>query len=159
MLIPTIPHNLQPFYQIEPAIFGTGSTMNASARPPICGHDSEGFFSCSQFPHPVGAHAERNFFPGSIPEPVAPHTLCHHKDAAEEPFCPQVVRLQYCPKSALTILRHVAVPRLRLTTAGFHSRRTRRLRLVPFFSPVRWICSNRLQCQRSFHHGPINALP
>ena len=123
MLIPTIPHNLQPFYQIEPAIFGTGSTMNASARPPICGHDSEGFFSCSRFPRPVGAHAERNFFPGSILEPVAPHTLYHHKDAAGEPFCPQVVRLQYCPRSALTILRHVAVPRLRLTTAGFHSRR------------------------------------
>ncbi len=159
MLIPTIPHNLQPFYQIEPAIFGTGSTMNASARPPICGHDSEGFFSCSQFPHPVGAHAERNFFPGSIPEPVAPHTLCHHKDAAEEPFLSAGRSITILSKVGSNNFTSCCCAPLTTNDSGIPFPSTRRLRLVPFFSPVRWICSNRLQCQRSFHHGPINALP
>ena len=67
MLIPIIPHNLKPFYQIEPAIFESGSATNASARLPIGGPDSEGFFSCPAFLRPFGKHAECSLLPDRFP--------------------------------------------------------------------------------------------
>lgn len=36
---------------------------------------------------------------------------------------------------------------------------TSRLRWVPFFPPIRGVRANRLQRQRRFHHGAVDALP
>src|ERR1019366_4003094 len=36
---------------------------------------------------------------------------------------------------------------------------TRRLRLRPFFSPIRGVRPHAFGCQRSLVHGPIDALP
>jgi hypothetical protein len=123
MLIPIIPRNLQLFYQIGLAIFGTDSTTNACARLPICGHDIEDSFSWSLPPRPVVEHAECNSSLGSIPEQVAPHTLYPHTDAVAAHLFPKAVRLTHCLRLAPARPHHAAAPRLRLTTAGFHSRR------------------------------------
>ncbi len=123
MLIPVIPRNLQLFYQIEPAISGTDSTTNASARLPICEHDIEGSFSWPLPPRLVVEHAECSSSPGSIPERVAPHTLYLHTDAATAHLFQKAARLTHRLKSAPARTHHAVVPRLRLMTAGFHSRR------------------------------------
>jgi len=48
-----------------------------------------------------------------------------------------------------------------LTTrdSGIPRASPRRLRFVPFFSPVRWVRPNRFRCQRGLYHGPVDALP
>lgn len=123
MLIPIIPHNSQPVFQIGPAIFDTDSTKNAPAQPPICGPDSEDSFSWLPLPRPVVSHAECNSFHKSISGPVALHTLYPHKDAPSVHLFHKVARLPNDLRLTPVRPHHVAVPRSRLTTAGFHCRR------------------------------------
>jgi hypothetical protein len=123
MLIPIIPHNLQPVFQIGPAICDTDSTKNAPAQPPICAHDIEDSFPWPPLPHPVVSHAGCNSFHGSIPAPVALRILYLHKDAPPVHLFPKAARLPNDLRSPPVRPHHVAVPRSRLTTAGFHCRR------------------------------------
>ncbi len=123
MLIPIIPRSLQPVFQIGPAIYDTDSATNALARPPICEHDIEDSFSWRPLPRPVVLHAECNSSPGSIPGPVALRSPYPHKDAPSVHLFPKAARLPNDLRSAPVRPHHVGVPRSRLTTAGFHSRR------------------------------------
>jgi len=123
MLTPIIPRNLQPVSQIGPATYGTDSATNALARPPICEHDIEDFSSWPPLPRPVVSHAGYNASLESIPGPVAPHKLYPHKDAASVHLCPKAAQLPDDLRSIPVRPHHVAVPRSRLTTAGFHCRR------------------------------------
>jgi len=123
MLIPIIPRNLQPVFQTGPVIFDTDSTTNVLARPPICEHDIEGSFSWLSLPRPVVARAECNASFGSIPARVALHNLYPHTNVAVVRLSPKAARLPNDLRSVPVRPRHVGVPRSRLTTAGFHSRR------------------------------------
>ena len=123
MLIPTIPRNLQPFFQIGPAVFETDSTTNAPARPPIYEHDIEGSFSWLPFPAPAVVYAEYNASLGSIPARVAPHIPYPHTNALAAHLFSKAAQLPNDLKSAPTRPHHDGLPRSRLTTAGFHSRR------------------------------------
>jgi hypothetical protein len=123
MQSPIIPHNFPPFYQTELIISGTDSTKNGSSRPPICAHEIEDSFSWPLLPHPVASHGECNFSQGSIPGPVARHIPCPHKDVPSVPLSPRDARLPADLRSSPVRPHHVAVPRSRLTTAGFHCRR------------------------------------
>ena len=123
MLIPIIPHNLQPVFQIGPAICDTDSAKNASSQLPICERDSEDSFSWPPLPRPVVSHAGCNSFHRSIPGQVVLHSPYPHKDAPSVHLSPKDGRLPDDLTSAQVKPHHVAVPRSRLTTAGFHSRR------------------------------------
>jgi hypothetical protein len=123
MLILTILRNLQPFFQTEPAVSETDSTTNVPARPPIYGHDGEDSFSWLPLPRPAVVYAECNASLESIPVRVAPHTPYLHTNAPSAHFSPKVARLPNDLRSAPTRPHHAGVPRSRLTTAGFHSRR------------------------------------
>jgi hypothetical protein len=122
MLIPIIPRNLQPVFQIAPATYDTDSATNVLARPPICEHDIEGSFSWFSLPRPVVARAECNASLGSIPARVALHNLYPRTNVAAVRLSPKAARLPYDLRSAPVKPRHVGVPRSRLTTAGFHCR-------------------------------------
>jgi len=123
MLTPIILRNFRLSFQIEPAISEIDSTTNAYARPPIYGRDIEDSFSWPPLPRPVVSHAGCSFFPGSIPGPVAPHSLYPHTDAPSAHLFPKVARLRSGPTSTPTKPHHAGLPRSRLTTAGFHCRR------------------------------------
>jgi hypothetical protein len=123
MLTPIIPRSLQPVFQIGPATYDTDLATNALAQPPICGHDIEDSFSWLLFPHPVVSHEGYNSSLESILGPVAPRNPYPHKDVPSVHSSPWAARLPDGPKSIPVGLHHVAVPRSRLTTAGFHSRR------------------------------------
>ena len=123
MLTPIIPRNLQPVFQIGPATYDTDSATNAPAQLPTCGHDTEDSFSWPLFPPPVASHAGCNSSPESILGPVVLRSLYPHKDVASVHPSPWAARLPDDPKSTPVRPHHVAVPRSRLTTAGFHCRR------------------------------------
>ena len=134
MLIPIIPRNLQPVFQTGPVIFDTDSTTNALARPPICEHDIEGSFSWLSLPRPVVAHAECNASLGSMPAQVGLHNLYPDTNVAVVNLSPKAARLPNDLRSAPVRPRHFGVPRSRLTTAGFHSRRPGDFAWSRFFS-------------------------
>jgi hypothetical protein len=123
MLTPIIPRDLQPVFQIGPATYDTDSAMNALARLPICEPDIEDSFSWLPLPRPVVSHAGCNASPESIPGPVALRSLYPHKDAPSVHLSPRAARLPDDLTSTPVRPHHVAVPRSRLTTAGFHCRR------------------------------------
>jgi len=123
MLIPTIHRNLQLSFHIEPTICGTDSTMNAYARPPISGHDNGDSSAWNQSPRPVGVHEECNPFRRLIPGQDAPHTPYPHTSADAGQHLSKVDQSRSGPKSPLIKPHHVVGRRLRLMTAGFHSRR------------------------------------
>ena len=123
MLIPAILRNLQPVFRIGPAISDTDSTKNAPAQPPICARDNEDSFSWPLLPRPVVSHAECNSFHKSIPEPVVPHIPYPHKDAPSVHLFHKGAPPPDDLRSARVKPHHVAVPRSRLTIAGFHCRR------------------------------------
>ena len=123
MLTPIIPRNWPPVFQSEPATYDTGLATNAPAQPPICAHDNEDSSSWPPLPHPVALHAGCNASPESILGPVAQRNPCPHKDAVLAPLPPWADRSPDDPKSIQVKPHHVAVPRSRLTTAGFHCRR------------------------------------
>ena len=123
MLIPVIHCNLQPSSHIGPTIYGTDSARNVSAQLPIYGHDSGGSSAWTQSPHPVDVRAERNSSHKLIPGQVGPSNPYLRTSADAGQYLAKGDRLRSDPRSPLTNKHHVAGPRLRLTTAGFHSRR------------------------------------
>jgi len=123
MLIPLTHSNLQPSFHIGPTICGTDSARNVYAQLPICGLDSEGSSAWTPSPHPFGVYAECNPSRRWIPGQVAPNNPYLHTNADVGRHLAKADRLRSDPKSPLTKPHHAAGPRLRLTTAGFHSRR------------------------------------
>jgi hypothetical protein len=123
MLIPVTLRNLQPSSHIGPTIYGTDSARNGYAQLPIYGHDSGGSSAWIQSPHPVEVHAECNSSRRLIPGQVAPNNPYLHTNAEVGRHLAKADQLRSDPRSPLTKQHHAAVPRLRLTTAGFHSRR------------------------------------
>ncbi len=121
--IPTMLHNFQRFYQIEPTVSGSDSTMNASSPLPICAHGIENSSSWPSPLRPAAVHAEYSFCFASIPQPGSQHTLYPRRDVAATPYSQMVLELLHGPRSVPATPHHASVPRLRLTTAGFHSRR------------------------------------
>jgi hypothetical protein len=123
MLIPVIHRNLQPSFHIGPTICESDSARNGCAQLPTCEHDSGDSSAWTQSPRPVDGHAGCNFLHRWIPGPVA---LCNpylHTNAGGAQHVVKVDRLRSDPRSPLIKRHHAAGPRLRLTTAGFHSRR------------------------------------
>jgi len=133
MLIPAIPHDWRSFSHIEPATCGIGSTMSLSALPPIAEHGSVDFFSSPPFPLPFAEHEEYSLVLASILERAAPNTLYPRRDAASAPPPRKADPPQLHPKWAPEISHHVSGLRLRLTTAGFHSRRPKGFAWSHFF--------------------------
>src|SRR5512136_630110 len=122
MLIPLTHRNLQPSSHIGPTIYGTDSARNGYAQLPICGLDRRGSSAWTQSPHPVEVHAECNPARRLIPGQVALHNPYLHTNADGGRHLAKADRLRSGPRSPLTKPHHAAGPRLRLTTAGFHSR-------------------------------------
>lgn len=120
---PIMPHNFRRVYQIGPIVSGSDSTMNASFPLPICADGIEDFSSWPSLPRPAVVHAEYSSCFASIPQPGSQHILCPRRDVAAVPCSLMALELLYGPTSAPAMPHHVSVPRLRLTTAGFHSRR------------------------------------
>ena len=133
MLIPVIHRNLQPSSHIGPTICGTDSAKNAYARLPIYEHDTGDSSAWTQSPRPVDAHAECNASHRLIPGQVAPSNPYLHTNADAGQHLAKADRLRSDPRLPLTKRHHAAVPRLRLTTAGFHSRRRGGFVLSHFF--------------------------
>ena len=120
---PIMPHNFRRVYQIGPIVSGSDSTMNASFPLPICADGIEDFSSWPSLPRPAVVHAEYSSCFASIPQPGIQHILCPRRDVPAAPCSLMALELLYGPTSAPAMPHHVSVPRLRLTTAGFHSRR------------------------------------
>jgi len=133
MLTPIIPHNWKLSSHTGPVAFGIDSTMNALVPPPTVEHDIVDSFSSPQFLLPFVEHEEYSLALESIPEQVAPYTPYPNKDAASDPSARKVDLSQFHPASVPAISHRASVPRLRLTTAGFHSRRPKDFVLSHFF--------------------------
>jgi len=121
--IPTMPHDFRRVYQIGPAAYGSGSTMNAFAPLPICANGIEDFSSSPSLPRLAVVHGEYSSYFASIPQPGNQHILCPRRDVDAVPFFLMALELPHGPTSVPAVPHHACVPRLRLTTAGFHSRR------------------------------------
>ena len=123
MLTLTSHHNWQPSSQTERVIFEIGSTMSASVPQPSGGHDSVGFFSSPQPLLPFAEHEEHTLAFAWIPQQVAPHRPCLHKDVVSALPLQKADPPRCHPTWVPGPLHHAFGLRLRLTTAGFHSRR------------------------------------
>ena len=121
--IPTMLHDFQRFYQIGPAVYGSDSTMNSFAQLPIGANGIEDFSSSPSLPRLAVVRGEYSPCFASIPQLGNQHTPYPHRDVAAEPFSAMVLELLYGPTSVPAMPHHACVPRSRLTTAGFHSRR------------------------------------
>ena len=122
MLIPAIHRNCLPVSHIGRIISGTDSARSAFAQPPICEHDSEGSFVSFPSLLLVEVRAECNSAHRWIAEQVGQRSPYLHIGAAGRHLS-QADQLQFRPKFPLIERHHASVPRLRLTTAGFQSRR------------------------------------
>ena len=123
MLIPAIHHNSQPVFRIGQVACGTDSARNGCVQPPICATDNEDSSVWNQSPLPVDAHGERNPSRRLIPEPGFQSNPYPHTNADAQQHLSKVDQRRFYPRSPLTRRHHAVVPRLRLTIAGFHSRR------------------------------------
>jgi len=120
MPIPIVLGNSRRVYQIAPRAFGSDSTMNVSSLRPIYADDIENFSFWPSLPRLVALHAEYSSCFASIPPPGGQHILYPHRDVAASLMASELL---YGPTSVPAMPHHASVPRLRLTTAGFHSRR------------------------------------
>ena len=121
--IPIMLHNFRRVCQIGPTVSGNDLTMNASSLLPICADGIEDFSSWPSLPRPAVVHAEYSSYFASIPQPGSQHILYPRKDVAVALCSLTALELLYGPTSVPTMPHHASVPRLRLTTAGFHCRR------------------------------------
>jgi hypothetical protein len=132
MLIPVIPHNSRTSSHTEPTTFEIGSTMSGFVLPPISEHESVDFFSSPQSLLPFDERGQYTLVLASIPAQAALHTPYPRKDAALDPPL-KVDPPQFHPTWVPTISHHASGLRLRLTTAGFHSRRPKDFAWSHFF--------------------------
>jgi hypothetical protein len=123
MLFPAIHHSSQLFSHIGPTIYGTDSARNAYAQPPIFVHGSENSSASPQSLPPVDAHAGCKSSQRLLPEPVVLSNPCLHTNVGSAQYLEQDDRRRFDPRSPLTKPHHAAGLRLRITIAGFHSRR------------------------------------
>jgi len=121
--IPIMLHNFRRVCQIGPTVSGSDSTMNASSPPPICADGIEDFSSWPSLPRRAAVHAEYSSCFASIPQPGSQPILCRRRDVAAVPCSLMALESLYGPTLVPAMPHHASVPRLRLTTAGFHSRR------------------------------------
>ena len=121
--IPIVLHNFRRVYQSAPAVSGSDSTMNASSLLPICADGIEDSSFSPSLPHPAVVHAECSSCFALIAQPGIQHILYPRRDVAAAPCSLMAWELLYGPTLVPARPHHVSVPRLRLTTAGFHSRR------------------------------------
>ena len=125
--------NWQSFFHTERATFGIGSTKSASVPLPIAVHDALDSFSSPKSRLPFGGHEEHTLALAWIPEQVDLHTPCPHRDVALalplEKADPPRSRPTWVP----AVSHHASVPRLRLSTAGFHARPRECCALSHFF--------------------------
>ena len=121
--IPTMLHSFRHVYQIGPAVSGSDSTMNAFAPLPICADGIEDFSSSPSLPRLAAVHGEYSPCFASIAQPDNQHIPYLHRDVAADLFSLMALELSCGPTSVPATPHHACVPRLRLTTAGFHSRR------------------------------------
>jgi hypothetical protein len=121
--IPIMLHNFRRVYQIGPTVFGSDSAMNASSPLPICAHGIEDSSSWPSLLHRAVVRAEYSSCSASTRRPGSRHILYPRRDVAASPASLMALELRYGPTSAPTMPRHASGLRLRLTTAGFHSRR------------------------------------
>ena len=121
--IPTMLHSFRHVYQIGPAVSESDSAMNAFAPLPICADGIEDFSSSPSLLRLAVVHGEYSSCFASIPQPGSQHILCPRRDVAAAPCSLMALELLYGPTSVPAMPHHASVPRLRLMTAGFHSRR------------------------------------
>jgi len=133
MLTPTILRNCQPSSHTEPTTFGIGSTRTAFALPPIAEHDNVDFFSSRQSLLPSVEHEGYTLALAWILERVAPNTPYPHKDVASDLPPRKVDPPLFRPTWVPAVSHHASELRLRLTTAGLHSRRPKGFAWSHFF--------------------------
>jgi len=121
--IPIMLHDFRRVYQIGPTVSESDSTMNASSPLPICADGIEDFSSWPSPLRPAVGHAEYSSCFASIPQPGNHNILCPRRDVASAPSSLMALELLYGPTSVPAMPHHASVLRLRLATAGFHSRR------------------------------------
>jgi hypothetical protein len=126
-------HKLELFFQIGLTVCETDSAKNACAQLPTCEDDIADSSFWIRSPHHVAVHAEHNPSYRWISWLAAPHTPYRRIGAVSAHHPPKADRLRSDPKLPLTRRHHVSVPRLRLTTAGFHSRRPKGFAWSHFF--------------------------
>lgn len=132
-LIPITHHKLHRSSQIGPAICESDSAKNACAQPPTYEDDIASSSFWIQSPPRVAAHAECNPSHRWTAWQAAPHNPYLRTGVAAVHHPPKADRLPCYPRSPLTRRHHASVPRLRLTTAGFHSRRPKGFAWSHFF--------------------------
>jgi len=133
MLTPTIPRNWRSSSHTEQAAFGIDSAKSAPAPPPIAAHDASDFFFSPEPLLPFAEHEGHTPALAWILEPVDLHTLYPHKDVASGPPLQKADPPRFRPTWVPTVSHHVSGLRLRLMTAGFHSRRPKGFAWSHFF--------------------------
>jgi len=133
MLTPTIPRNWRSSSHTEQAAFGIDSTKSAPAPPPIAAHDTLDFFSSPEPLLPFAEHGGHTPALAWILEPLDLHTLYPHKDVASGPPLQKADPPRFRPTWVPAVSHHVSGLRLRLMTAGFHSRRPKGFAWSHFF--------------------------
>jgi len=133
MLTPTIPRNWRSSSHTEQAAFGIDSTKSAPAPPPIAAHDASDFFFSPEPLLPFAEHEGHTPALAWILEPVDLHTLYPYKDVASGPPLQKADPPRFRPTWVPTVSHHVSGLRLRLMTAGFHSRRPKGFAWSHFF--------------------------
>src|SRR5512139_4126880 len=123
MRAPTGLGNWQLSFHTEPATFGIDSTKSAYVRLPIVAHDASGSFSSPQSLLPFVEHGGHNLAPSLISQHVDRHTLYPRKDAAWHLSFEKADLSRSHPVLVQAVSHRVSEPHLRLTTAGFDSRR------------------------------------
>ena len=125
--------NWQSFFHTERATFGIGSTKSASVPLPTAVHDALDSFSSPKSRLPFGGHEEHTLALAWIPEQVDLHTPCPHRDVALALPLSKADPPRSRPTWVPAVSHHVSGLRLRLTTAGLHSRRPKGFAWSRFF--------------------------
>ncbi len=125
--------NWQSSFHTELATFGIDSTKSVSVLLPIAVHDALDFSSSPESLLPFDVHGGHSLAPSWIPQPVDRHTLYPHKDVVWDLSLEKADRPRSRLRSVQAVSHHVSGLRLRLTTAGLHSRRPKGFAWSRFF--------------------------
>jgi hypothetical protein len=123
MQAPASLRNWRSSFHTEQATFGIDSTKSASVLLPTAAHNTLDFFSSALSLLPFAGHEEHSLAFAWISEQVDLHTPYPRKDAVWDLPPREADPLQCRPMWVPEVSHHASGLRLRLTTAGFHSRR------------------------------------